>query len=62
MPLKSVIKEDGSKIGYVDALVRSLLLIIDGIPFIIPFLLGAILIWTSEERQRTAERAAHTVV
>src|SRR5674476_646590 len=27
-----VVKEDGSKIGYVDALVRSLLLIIDAIP------------------------------
>ena len=49
MALKiKVVKEDGSKIGYVDALVRSLLLIIDAIPFIIPFLLGAILIWTLE--------------
>ena len=57
-----VVKEDGSKISYVDALVRSLLLIIDAIPFIIPFLLGAILIWTSDKRQRTGDRAAHTVV
>jgi len=48
-----VLKEDGAKVGYVDALMRSLLLIIDAIPFIIPFLLGAILIWTSEKRQRT---------
>jgi len=63
MALKiKVVKEDGSKIGYVDALVRSLLLIIDAIPFIIPFLLGAILIWTSDKRQRTGDRAAHTVV
>jgi len=63
MALKiKVVKEDGSKIGYVDALVRSLLLIIDAIPFIIPFLLGAILIWTSDKRQRIGDRAAHTVV
>jgi uncharacterized RDD family membrane protein YckC len=57
-----VVKEDGSKIGYVDALVRSLLLIIDAIPYIIPFLLGAILIWASDKRQRIGDRAAHTVV
>jgi uncharacterized RDD family membrane protein YckC len=63
MALKiKVVKEDGSKIGYVDALVRSLLLIIDAIPYIIPFLLGAILIWTSDKRQRIGDRAAHTVV
>ncbi|MGZ8876324.1 MAG: hypothetical protein ACXW1F_07570 [Halobacteriota archaeon] len=38
------------------------LLIIDAIPFIIPFLLGAILIWTSDKRQRIGDRVAHTVV
>jgi uncharacterized RDD family membrane protein YckC len=57
-----VVKEDGSKISYVDALVRSLLLIIDAIPWIIPFLLGAILIWTSDTKQRIGDRMAHTVV
>ena len=57
-----VVKEDGSKISYVDALVRSLLLTIDAIPYVIPFLLGAILIWTSDKRQRLGDRAAHTVV
>jgi uncharacterized RDD family membrane protein YckC len=57
-----VVKEDGTKISYVDALVRSLLLIIDAIPYIIPFLLGAILIWTSDKRQRIGDRVAHTVV
>jgi uncharacterized RDD family membrane protein YckC len=57
-----VVKEDGSKISYVDALVRSLLLIIDAIPYVIPFLLGAVLIWTSDKRQRIGDRVAHTVV
>ena len=57
-----VVKEDGSKISYVDALVRSLLLIVDAIPYVIPFLLGAIFIWTSDKRQRIGDRVAHTVV
>ena len=57
-----VVKEDGSKISYVDALARSLLLIIDAIPFVIPFLLGAILIWASDKRQRIGDHVAHTVV
>ncbi len=57
-----VVREDGSKIGYVDAAVRTILLIIDAIPYVIPYLLGAILIWTSDKKQRLGDRAAHTVV
>ncbi len=57
-----VIKEDGTKISYIDALARSLLLIIDAIPFVIPFLLGAILIWSSDKKQRVGDHVAHTVV
>ncbi len=57
-----VVREDGSKIDYVDAAVRTILLLIDAIPYVIPFLLGAILIWTSDRKQRLGDRAAHTVV
>jgi uncharacterized RDD family membrane protein YckC len=57
-----VVREDGSKISYVDAVVRTILLIIDAIPYFIPYLLGAILIWTSEMKQRLGDRVAHTVV
>ncbi len=57
-----VVREDGSKIDYVDAAVRTILLLIDAIPYVIPFLLGAILIWTSDRKQRLGDRAAHTIV
>ncbi len=57
-----VVREDGSKINYVDAAARTILLLIDAIPYVIPFLLGAILIWTSDKKQRLGDRAARTVV
>jgi len=55
-----VVKEDGTKIDYVDAFVRTLLLFIDFVPVL--FLLGAILIWTSDKKQRLGDRAARTIV
>jgi Predicted membrane protein/domain len=57
-----VVKEDGSKIDYADAVVRNVLRLIDLIPYFIPYLLGAILIWTSDMKQRLGDRVAHTVV
>ena len=57
-----VLREDGSKIDYADAVVRTILRLIDLIPYFIPYLLGAILIWTSDKKQRLGDRAAHTVV
>ncbi len=55
-----VVKEDGTKISYVDAFVRTLLLYVDFIPVL--FLLGAILIWTSDKKQRLGDRSARTIV
>jgi uncharacterized RDD family membrane protein YckC len=60
--IKVVKEESGAKISYVDALVRTILLLIDAIPYFIPYLLGAILIWTSDKKQRLGDRVAHTVV
>ena len=57
-----VVREDGTKIDYTDAVVRTVLRIIDAIPFVVPYLLGAIFIWTSDKRQRLGDRSAHTVV
>jgi uncharacterized RDD family membrane protein YckC len=55
-----VIKEDGSApIGYSAAAIRTVLRIIDGL---IDYLIGAILIWTSEKKQRLGDRLAHTIV
>jgi uncharacterized RDD family membrane protein YckC len=55
-----VVKEDGSApIGYAAAAIRTILRIIDGL---ISYLIGAVLIWTSEKKQRLGDRLAHTVV
>ncbi len=50
---------DGSPIDYGAAAVRTILRIIDGL-FI--YLIGAILIWSSDKKQRLGDRVAHTVV
>jgi len=57
-----VVREDGTKIDYADSTVRNVLRIIDLIPFVVPYLLGAILIWSSDRKQRLGDRAGHTVV
>jgi uncharacterized RDD family membrane protein YckC len=60
--IKVVSEVDSGPITYGAAFIRTILLYIDEIPYAIPFLLGAILIWTSEKKQRLGDRAAHTVV
>lgn len=57
-----VVRDDGTNIEYADAAVRNILRIIDLIPFFIPYLLGAICVWTSDMKQRVGDRAASTVV
>ncbi|MDD1721756.1 MAG: RDD family protein, partial [Euryarchaeota archaeon] len=54
-----VVKENGAPINYTEAAIRTVLRIIDGL---IDYLIGAILIWTSDKRQRLGDRLAHTVV
>jgi uncharacterized RDD family membrane protein YckC len=54
-----VVKENGAPITYGDAAVRTILRIIDGL---FDYLVGAILIWTSDKKQRLGDRLAHTVV
>lgn len=55
-----VVNVDGSRIGWGASIIRNILRIIDGLPFF--YLLGAILIWTSPQKQRLGDRAAKTVV
>jgi uncharacterized RDD family membrane protein YckC len=57
-----IVKLDGSPISWGESIVRNLLRIIDYIPYFIPYLLGAILIWTSPTKQRLGDRVAKTVV
>jgi len=54
-----VVKIDGSPIGWSESIIRNLLRIIDGL---FAYLVGAILIWTSPQRQRLGDRVAKTVV
>ena len=54
-----VVREDGGKIDMNQALTRNILRIIDGL---ILYLVGAILIWRSDKKQRLGDRVAKTVV
>ncbi|MGZ4847157.1 MAG: RDD family protein [Halobacteriota archaeon] len=60
--IKVAKKADYSPITYGEAAVRTILRIIDLIPFIAPYLLGAVLIWASENKQRLGDRVANTIV
>lgn len=60
--IKVVKQADNSPISYGEAAVRTILRIIDLIPFFAPYLLAAVLIWSSENKQRLGDRVAHTVV
>ena len=54
-----VVKIDGSPIGWSESIIRNLLRVVDGFA---AYLVGAILIWTSPQRQRLGDRVAKTVV
>ncbi|MDB9822573.1 RDD family protein [Deltaproteobacteria bacterium] len=54
-----VVKTDGSPISWSSALIRNVLRIVDGLFF---YLVGAIFVWTSGQRQRLGDRLAGTVV
>ncbi len=64
LKIKVVREADGGPIDYSQAAVRTVLRVIDLIPYFIPYLLGAILIWSSDnhKKQRLGDRIAHTVV
>ena len=53
-------KEDGSACGIGPAFIRTLLRIIDGLPFL--YIIGIVLITRSEKKQRLGDRLAKTVV
>jgi len=54
-----VVDEDGDPISWGAAVVRNLLRLVDGLFF---YLIGAIAVWSSPQRQRLGDRAAHTYV
>ena len=54
-----VVSEDGGKINMNQALIRNVLRIIDAVAF---YLVGAVLIWRSEKKQRFGDSVAKTIV
>jgi uncharacterized RDD family membrane protein YckC len=54
-----VVGEDGGKIDMNQAFTRNILRVIDGL---LAYLIGAILIWRSDKKQRLGDRIAKTVV
>src|SRR2546423_1608789 len=54
-----VVDEDGDEISLTSALVRNVLRVVDGYLF---YLVGAIAVWSSADRQRVGDRVAHTYV
>jgi uncharacterized RDD family membrane protein YckC len=54
-----VVREDGGKIDMNQAFTRNILRIIDGLLF---YLVGAVLIWRSDKKQRLGDSIAKTVV
>jgi hypothetical protein len=57
-----VTDEQGNKPSFVKSLVRNILRIVDGFPYVIPNLVGFIVASTSDKKQRLGDKAAHTIV
>ena len=53
---------DGTRIGFGAAAIRNLARVVDGFPYLIPYLVGAIAVSRSETDQRLGDRWAKTVV
>jgi uncharacterized RDD family membrane protein YckC len=58
-----VLRDDGSTAGWGAAVVRNVARVVDAFPYVIPYLLGAAIVWGGGgTRQRLGDRWAATVV
>jgi uncharacterized RDD family membrane protein YckC len=58
-----VVKPDGSKLDWSSAFVRNIARLVDAFPYAIPYLVGAVAVWSDPgTRQRLGDRWAHSVV
>jgi uncharacterized RDD family membrane protein YckC len=58
-----VVRPDGSKLGGGPAFIRNLARFVDGFPYVIPYLVGSIAVWSDwGTRQRLGDRWARSVV
>ena len=55
-------KADGTDLDWGSSLLRNVLRIVDGFPYFIPYLVGAICVWSSPTRQRVGDRVGSTIV
>ncbi|MDP8217235.1 MAG: RDD family protein [Candidatus Theseobacter exili] len=55
-----VVREDGKPVNLNESFIRNILRLIDALPFF--YLVGAISVWSSSQKQRIGDRVAHTVV
>lgn len=52
----------GTKCTARAAAIRNLLRVVDGFPYVVPYLVGAIAIWQSDSHRRIGDRMANTIV
>jgi uncharacterized RDD family membrane protein YckC len=58
-----VVRPDGSKLGGGPAFIRNLARLVDAFPYVVPYLVGAIAVWSDgATRQRLGDRWARSVV
>ena len=55
-------KDTGGRIGFGQSLGRNAARLIDGLPYVIPYLVGGLVVLGSDTRQRLGDRWASTVV
>lgn len=53
---------DGSRLDPRSAFVRNILRPVDAFPYVFPYLVGAVLVWSGPLRQRLGDRVAKTAV
>lgn len=60
--LRIVRADDGGRIGYGEAVLRTLLRIVDAFPYVIPYLLAALTVGPLKRNQRIGDMVAKTLV
>lgn len=57
-----VVKADGSRVDLAAALTRSVMRLVDAFPYVVPYLVAAVWVWSTPSRLRVGDRVAGTVV
>jgi uncharacterized RDD family membrane protein YckC len=57
-----VVDYSGKKISFRQAFTRNILRILDGMPYLVPYIVGLVVVLTSQNRMRIGDLAAKTIV